>query len=170
MLRLCGADLREVSAVPYRDDNNYVKVSGRIAEELAETEPNGAIWANQFDNVANRQGHFENTGPEIYKQTAGKVDAFICAVGTGGTLAGTGMFLKERNPEIIIGLADPLGAALHSYYTSGELSSWGDSIAGGIPSLKVSDRGALLPIYKMHPLTNLFKFLMKKLCRFALNF
>ncbi len=132
MLRLCGVDLREVSAVPYRDDNNYVKVSGRIAEELAETEPNGVIWANQFDNVANRQGHFENTGPEIYKQTAGKVDAFICSVGTGGTLAGTGMFLKERNPEIIIGLADPLGAALHSYYTSGELSSWGDSITEGI--------------------------------------
>jgi len=132
MLRLCGADLREVPAVPYRDENNYVKVSGRIAKELAGTEPNGAIWANQFDNVANRQGHFDNTGPEIYEQTDGKVDAFICSVGTGGTLAGTGMFLKERNPGIIIGLADPLGAALHSYYTSGELTGWGDSITEGI--------------------------------------
>jgi len=132
MLRLCGADLREVPAVPYRDENNYVKFSGRLAEELAETEENGAIWANQFDNVANRQGHFENTAPEIFEQTAGKVDAFICAVGTGGTLAGTGMGLKERNPDIIIALADPLGAALHSFYTTGEFSSWGDSITEGI--------------------------------------
>jgi len=132
MLRLCGADLREVPAVPYRDENNYVKFSGRLAKELAETEENGAIWANQFDNVANRQGHFENTAPEIFEQTAGKVDAFICAVGTGGTLAGTGMGLKERNPDIIIALADPLGAALHSFYTTGEFSSWGDSITEGI--------------------------------------
>ena len=132
MLRLCGADLREVPAVPYRDENNYVKFSGRLAKELAETEENGAIWANQFDNVANRQGHYENTAPEIFEQTAGKVDAFICAVGTGGTLAGTGMGLKERNPDIIIALADPLGAALHSFYTTGEFSSWGDSITEGI--------------------------------------
>ena len=132
MLRLCGADLREVPAVPYRDENNYVKVSGRLAEEFAKTEENGAIWANQFDNVANRQGHYENTAPEIFEQTAGKVDAFICAVGTGGTLAGTGMGLKERNPDIIIALADPLGAALHSFYTTGEFSSWGDSITEGI--------------------------------------
>ena len=132
MLRLCGADLREVPAVPYRDENNYVKFSGRLAEELAKTEANGAIWANQFDNVANRKGHYENTGPEIFEQTNGKVDAFICAVGTGGTLAGTGMALKERNPEIIISLADPLGAALHSFYTTGELSSRGGSITEGI--------------------------------------
>ena len=132
MLRLCGADLREVPAVPYRDENNYVKFSGRLAEELAKTEANGAIWANQFDNVANRKGHYENTGPEIFEQTNGKVDAFICAVGTGGTLAGTGMALKERNPKIIISLADPLGAALHSFYTTGELSSCGDSITEGI--------------------------------------
>ena len=132
MLRLCGADLREVPAVPYRDKNNYVKFSGRLAEELAKTEANGAIWANQFDNVANRKGHYENTGPEIFEQTNGKVDAFICAVGTGGTLAGTGMALKERNPKIIISLADPLGAALHSFYTTGELSSWGGSITEGI--------------------------------------
>jgi len=132
MLRLCGADLREVPAVPYRDENNYVKYSGRLAEELAKTEVNGAIWANQFDNVANRKGHYENTGPEIFEQTNGKVDAFICAVGTGGTLAGIGMALKERNPKIIISLADPLGAALHSFYTTGELSSWGGSITEGI--------------------------------------
>ena len=132
MLRLCGADLREVPAVPYRDKNNYVKFSGRLAEELAKTEATGVIWANQFDNVANRKGHYENTGPEIFEQTNGKVDAFICAVGTGGTLAGTGLALKERNPEIIISLADPLGSALHSFYTTGELSSWGDSITEGI--------------------------------------
>ncbi|MED5402744.1 MAG: cysteine synthase A [SAR324 cluster bacterium] len=132
MLRLCGVDLREVPAVPYRDENNYVKVSGRLAEEFAKTEENGAIWANQFDNVANRHGHYENTGPEIFEQCDGKVDAFICAVGTGGTLAGTGMALKERNPDIIIALADPLGAALHSFYTTGEFSSWGDSITEGI--------------------------------------
>ncbi len=132
MLRLCGADLREVPAVPYRDPNNYVKYSGRLAEELAKTEASGAIWANQFDNVANRQGHYETTGPEIWEQTNGTVDAFICAVGTGGTLAGTGMFLKERNPEVVIGLADPGGAALYSYYTTGELSAWGDSITEGI--------------------------------------
>ena len=132
MLRLCGADLREVPAVPYRDENNYVKFSGRLAEKLAKTEANGAIWANQFDNLANLKGHYENTGPEIYEQTNGKVDAFICSVGTGGTLAGTGMALKERNPKIIISLADPLGAALHSFYTTGELSSWGGSITEGI--------------------------------------
>ena len=139
MLRLCGADLREVPAVPYRDENNYVKFSGRLAEELAKSEANGAIWANQFDNVANRKGHYENTGPEIFEQTNGKVDAFICSVGTGGTLAGTGMALKERNPKIIISLADPLGAALHSFYTTGELSSWGGSITEGIGQGRITE-------------------------------
>jgi cysteine synthase A len=139
MLRLCGADLREVPAVPYRDENNYVKFSGRLAEKLAKTEANGAIWANQFDNVANRKGHYENTGPEIFEQTNGKVDAFICSVGTGGTLAGTGMALKERNPKIIISLADPLGAALHSFYTTGELSSWGGSITEGIGQGRITE-------------------------------
>ena len=132
MLRLCGADLREVPAVPYKDPNNYVKYSGRLAEELNESDPNGAVWANQFDNVANRQAHIETTGPEIWEQTDGQLDGFICSVGTGGTLAGTGMYLKERNPDIRIGLADPLGAALYSFYTTGELSSWGDSITEGI--------------------------------------
>ncbi|MCH2299954.1 MAG: cysteine synthase A [SAR324 cluster bacterium] len=132
MLRLSGAELKEVPAVPYRDPQNYIKISGRLAEELNQNDPNGAIWANQFDNVANRQAHYETTGPEIWEQTEGKVDAFICAVGTGGTLAGTGAFLMEKNPEIQIGLADPMGAALYSYYTEGELSSWGDSITEGI--------------------------------------
>ena len=132
MLRLCGADVREVPAVPYKDPNNYVKVSGRLAEELAQTEPNGAVWANQFDNVANRQGHFATTGPEIWRQTDGRVDGFICAVGTGGTLAGVGMFLKERDPNVAIGLADPFGAALYSYYTTGELKAEGESITEGI--------------------------------------
>jgi len=132
MLRLSGAELKEVPAVPYRDPQNYIKISGRLAEELNQNDPKGAIWANQFDNVANRQAHYETTGPEIWEQTEGKVDAFICAVGTGGTLAGTGAFLKEKNPKIQIGLADPMGAALYSYYTEGELSSWGDSITEGI--------------------------------------
>ncbi len=132
MLRLCGAKLIEVPAVPYRDPNNYVKYSGRLAEELAAKEPNGAIWANQFDNVANRQGHFETTGPEIWRQTDGKIDGFICAVGTGGTLAGVATYLKSKNPKIQIGLADPMGAALYSYYTSGELKAEGTSITEGI--------------------------------------
>ncbi|WP_422678319.1 cysteine synthase A [Bosea beijingensis] len=132
MLRLAGATLVEVPAAPYANPNNYVKVSGRLAEELAKTEANGAIWANQFDNVANRQGHIDTTGPEIWEQTAGKVDGFICAVGSGGTLAGVGMALKARNPEVMIGLADPMGAALYSYYKAGVLKSEGSSITEGI--------------------------------------
>ena len=132
MLRLAGATLVEVPAVGYVNPNNYVKVSGRLAAELAKTEPNGAIWANQFDNTANRQGHIETTGPEIWAQTEGKVDGFICAVGTGGTLAGTGIALKRFNPKITIGLADPMGAALHAFYTTGELKSEGSSITEGI--------------------------------------
>jgi cysteine synthase A len=132
MLRLCGADLREVPAVPYKDPNNYVKVSGRLADELAKTEPAGAIWANQFDNVANRDGHYRTTGPEIWQQTEGKVDGFCCAVGTGGTLAGVGMALKERKPGVRIALADPMGAALYNYYKHGELKSEGSSITEGI--------------------------------------
>ena len=131
-LRSLGADLVEVPAVPYRNPNNYVKVSGRIAERLAREEPNGAIWANQFDNVANRQAHVETTGPEIWDQTDGQVDGFICAVGTGGTLAGVAAALRERNSEIAIGLADPPGAALFSYYTTGELKAEGGSITEGI--------------------------------------
>ena len=132
LLRYCGADLRLVPAKPYRDPDNYIRYSGRLAEELAKTHPGGAIWANQFDNVANRQGHIDTTGPEIWNQTDGKVDGFICAVGSGGTLAGVALALRERNPDIKIGLADPLGAALYSYYTTGELKSHGDSITEGI--------------------------------------
>ncbi|HEX9904288.1 MAG TPA: cysteine synthase A [Propylenella sp.] len=131
-LRLGGAQLIEVPAVPYRNPNNYVKISGRLAAELAKSEPGGAIWANQFDNVANRQAHFESTGPEIWSDTGGKVDAFVSAVGTGGTLAGVGMFLKERNPAIKIGLADVPGAALYNYYAHGELKAEGSSITEGI--------------------------------------
>ncbi|MDB5599384.1 MAG: Pyridoxal-5-phosphate-dependent protein beta subunit [Xanthobacteraceae bacterium] len=132
MLRLCGAELVEVPAVPYSNPNNYVKLSGRLAAQLAKTEPNGAIWANQFDNVANRQGHIETTGPEIWQQTDGELDGFVCAVGTGGTLAGIAMALKDRNKDIRIALADPMGAALYSYYTTGELKSEGSSITEGI--------------------------------------
>jgi cysteine synthase A len=132
MLRLCGAELIEVPAVPYANPNNYVKVSGRIAERLAQSEPNGAIWANQFDNVANRDGHIVTTGPEIWAQTERRLDGFICAVGTGGTLAGVGIALKERNPKVMIGLADPMGAALYSHYTRGELKAEGSSITEGI--------------------------------------
>ena len=131
-LRLCGAELIEVPPVGYANPNNYVKVSGRLAAQLAKTENNGAIWANQFDNVANRQGHIETTGPEIWRQTDGKVDGFVCAVGTGGTLAGVAMALKARNKDIRIGLADPMGAALYSYYTTGTLKSEGSSITEGI--------------------------------------
>jgi cysteine synthase len=131
-LRLCGAELVEVPAVPYSNPNNYVKLSGRLAEQLATTEPNGAIWANQFDNVANRQGHVETTGPEIWRQTSGQVDGFVCAVGTGGTLAGVAIALKSFKSATRIALADPMGAALYSYYTTGELKSQGSSITEGI--------------------------------------
>ena len=132
MLRLAGADLRLVPAAPYANPMNYVRYSGRLAEEIAAEEPNGAIWANQFDNVANRQSHFETTGPEIWADTAGKVDGFVSAVGSGGTLAGTAMYLKQQNPNVKIALADPPGAALYSYYTTGELKSSGGSITEGI--------------------------------------
>ncbi len=132
MLRLCGADLREVPAKPYKDPGNYVHVSQRLAEELAEKLPEGAIWANQFDNVANREGHRRTTGREIWDQTGGRVDGFICSAGTGGTVAGVGMALKERSPKVVIGLADPMGAALYHYYAHGELKAEGTSISEGI--------------------------------------
>jgi cysteine synthase A len=131
-IRLFGADLVEVDAVPYSNPDNYVRYSGRLAEELAATDPNGAIWANQFDNVANRQAHAETTGPEIWRQTEGKVDGFICAVGSGGTLAGVAQALRAKRADVKIGLADPYGAALYSYYTTGELKSEGGSISEGI--------------------------------------
>jgi cysteine synthase A len=130
MLRLAGAELVQVPAAPYRNPNNYVRYSGRLAEALARTEPNGAVWANQFDNVANRLAHIETTGPEIWEQTQGRVDGFICAVGSGGTLAGVGMALQPKGVKI--GLADPEGAALHAFYTTGKLESPGTSITEGI--------------------------------------
>ena len=146
VLRQMGAELIEVPAVPYSNPNNYVKLSGRLAEKLAATEKNGAIWANQFDNVANRQGHIDTTAPEIWAQTEGKVDGFICAVGTGGTLAGTGIGLKRLNTAIQIGLADPMGAALYSYYTSGVLKSEGSSITEGIGQGRITQNLVDAPI------------------------
>src|SRR5215471_16180454 len=137
-LRLCGAELVEVPAVPYANPNNYVRLSGRLAAQLAKTEPNGAIWANQFDNVANRDGHIVTTGPEIWQQTDGKVDGFTCAVGTGGTLAGVAIALKERKPGVKIALADPMGASLYSYYTKGVLKAEGSSITEGIGQSRVT--------------------------------
>lgn len=131
-LRLIGAELRLVPAVPYANPNNYVKLSGRLAEAIAKSDPRGAVWANQFDNVANRQAHIETTAPEIFRQTGGKVDGFVCAVGSGGTLAGMAMGLRALKPSVKIALADPHGAALHSYFTTGQLKSEGSSITEGI--------------------------------------
>ena len=138
ILRLYGVDLRLVPAVPYSDPGNYVHVSERVAAELAETEPNGAIWANQWDNLANCRGHYETTGPEIWCQTGGKVDAFICAIGTGGTLAGVGKALKERNKDVVIGLADPMGAAMYNHFKHGKLKAEGSSITEGIGQGRVT--------------------------------
>lgn len=136
MLRLAGAELIEVPAAPYRNPNNFVRYSGRLAAELAKTEPNGAIWANQFDNVANRRAHVETTGPEIWEQTSGKVDGFVCAVGSGGTLAGVAEALQPKGVKI--GLADPDGAGLHSFYTTGEIAMEGGSIAEGIGQVRIT--------------------------------
>ncbi|MGL4324280.1 MAG: cysteine synthase A [Beijerinckiaceae bacterium] len=131
-LQLLGAELIQVPAAPYVNPNNYIKVAARMAERLAKEHPHGAIFANQFDNIANRQAHIETTGPEIWRQTDGKIDGFICAAGSGGTLAGVGMALKQLNPNITIGLADPPGAALYSFYTDGVLKSEGSSMTEGI--------------------------------------
>ena len=131
-LRLCGADLRLVKAVPYADPANYVRYSETLSKELAATEPNGVIWANQFDNVANREGHRATTGPEIFEQTFGRVDAFTCSVGSGGTLGGVSLALKEHNPKIRIVLADPMGSGLYNHYANGQLKAEGGSITEGI--------------------------------------
>ena len=136
MLRLAGAELIQVPAAPYRNPNNFVRYSGRLAAELAKTEPNGAIWANQFDNIANRRAHVETTGPEIWEQTDGKVDGFVCAVGSGGTLAGVAEALQPKGVKI--GLADPDGAGLHSFYTTGEIAMEGGSIAEGIGQVRIT--------------------------------
>jgi cysteine synthase A len=146
MLRLIGAELREVPAVPYKNPENYVHVSERLAKELAAREPNGAFWANQWDNLANRQGHYRTTGPEIWQQTDGKVDGFICAIGTGGTLSGVALALKERNAKIRIGLADPMGAALYHYFKHGELKAEGNSITEGIGQGRITKNVEGAPI------------------------
>lgn len=147
-IRLLGAELIEVDAVPYANPNNYVRYSGRLAEELAANEPNGAIWANQFDNQANRRAHYNTTGQEIWQQTVGKLDGFVCAVGSGGTLGGISLALKEKNPKVTIGLADPGGAALYSYYTSGELKAEGTSITEGIGQGRITDNLKDVPVDK----------------------
>ena len=146
LLRLCGARLVEVPAVPYRDPQNYVHVSERLAGELAAQEPNGVLWANQWDNLANRRAHFESTGPEIWQQTDGGVDAFICAIGTGGTLSGIALYLKEQRKEIVIGLADPMGAAMYHWFKHGELRSEGESITEGIGQGRVTANVAGTPV------------------------
>jgi cysteine synthase A len=163
-IRLYGAELVEVDAVPYANEMNYVKYSGRLAQELDAKEPNGAVWANQFDNVANRQAHVDATGPEIWRQTDGKVDAFICAVGSGGTLAGVAEALRAEKPDVVIGLADPYGAALYNWYVHGELKAEGNSISEGIgqgritanleglavdKAYRVSDEAMLLALYDL---------------------
>ncbi len=137
-LRLCGAELIEVPAVPYANPNNYVKLSGRLAAQLAKSEPNGAIWANQFDNVANRQAHVETTAPEIWAQTGGKIDGFVASIGSGGTIAGVSLGLKAKNPKVKIVLADPMGSALYSYYKTGTLKAEGSSITEGIGQGRVT--------------------------------
>ncbi|HEV3042308.1 MAG TPA: cysteine synthase A [Roseiarcus sp.] len=146
MLRLVGAELVEVPAAPYSNPNNYVRYSGRLAEALAKTEAMGAVWANQFDNVANRRGHYETTGPEIYSDTDGKIDGFVCSVGSGGTLGGVALALKERNRAIKIALADPMGAALYEFYVHGVLKSEGSSITEGIGQSRITANLAGAPI------------------------
>jgi cysteine synthase A len=154
MLRLCGADLRLIPAVPYSNPGNYARYSGRLAEELAAKEPNGAFWANQFDNVANRDGHYRTTGPEIWEQTNGKVDGFTCAVGSGGTLGGVARALKERNPGVKIALSDPMGAALYNWFTRGELTTEGDSITEGIGQVRVTKNLEGTPIDMAYQITD----------------
>ena len=154
MLRLAGADLREVPAVPYADPGNYVHVSERIAKEMAETHPHGAIWANQFDNTANRDAHYLGTGPEIWAQLDGNIDGFTCSVGTGGTLAGVGMALKERKKDIRIAISDPLGSALYGYYANGELKAEGESITEGIGQGRITANLEDAPIEEAYQITD----------------
>jgi cysteine synthase A len=146
MLRLCGAELIEVPAVPYKDQGNYVHVSRRLAGERAATEPNGVIWANQFDNVANRQGHYETTGPEIWRQTDGKLDGFVCSVGTGGTLGGVALYCREQHAGVRIALADPMGAALYHYFAHVEVKAEGTSITEGIGQGRITRNLEDVPI------------------------
>jgi len=165
MLRICGADLRLVPAVPYKDPNNYVRYSEKLAKDLAKENSNGVIWANQFDNTANLEGHYNSTGPEIWQQTKGNIDGFICSVGSGGTIAGISKFLKEQKSDVTIGLSDPLGSALYNFYQNGELKAEGNSISEGIgqgritenlncakidKAYQVSDEEALPIIFDLH--------------------
>ena len=165
MLRICGADLRLVPAVPYKDPNNYVRYSEKLAKDLAKENSNGVIWANQFDNTANLEGHYNSTGPEIWQQTKGNIDGFICSVGSGGTIAGISKFLKEQKSDVTIGLSDPLGSALYNFYQNGELKAEGNSISEGIgqgritenlncakidKAYQVSDEEALPLIFDLH--------------------
>ena len=154
MLRLCGADLRLVPAVPYKDEGNYVKVSGRLAAELNETVEGGAIWANQFDNVANKRAHIETTGPEIWNDLDGKIDGFVCAMGTGGTIAGISDYLKGQNPKIVTALSDPGGSALHNYIMHGELKAEGTSITEGIGNGRVTKNLEGAPIDRSYKITD----------------
>ena len=139
MLRICGADLRLVPAVPYKDPNNYVRYSEKLAKDLAKENSNGVIWANQFDNTANLEGHYNSTGPEIWQQTKGNIDGFICSVGSGGTIAGISKFLKEQKSDVTIGLSDPLGSALYNFYQNGELKAEGNSISEGIGQGRITE-------------------------------
>lgn len=153
MLRLCGVELREVPAVPFKDPNNYVRVSERLAQELAESEPNGVLYANQWDNISNRNAHVRSTGPEIWDQTDGTVDGFTCAIGTGGTIAGTSEFLKSKNKNIRTAVADPMGSAMYEYFKNGELKSDGNSITEGIGQGRITGNidGAMIDdAYQIH--------------------
>lgn len=153
MLRLCGVELREVPAVPFKDPNNYVRVSERLAQELTESEPNGVLYANQWDNVSNRNAHVRSTGPEIWDQTDGTVDGFTCAIGTGGTIAGTSEFLKSKNKDIRTAVADPMGSAMYEYFKNGELKSDGGSITEGIGQGRITGNidGAMIDdAYQIH--------------------
>ena len=165
MLRICGADLRLVPAVPYKDPNNYVRYSEKLAKDLSKDNSNGVIWANQFDNTANLEGHYNSTGPEIWQQTKGNIDGFICSVGSGGTIAGISKFLKEQKSDVTIGISDPLGSALYNFYQNGELKAEGNSISEGIgqgritenlncakidKAYQVSDEEALPLIFDLH--------------------
>jgi cysteine synthase A len=154
MLRLCGADLRLVPALPYANPGNYVRYSEVLAKEIAAQEPNGAIWANQFDNVANRDGHYRTTGPEIWSQTDGKVDGFTCSVGSGGTLAGVAMALKERNAGVKIAITDPMGSALYNFYAKGELKAEGNSVTEGIGQGRITKNLEGAPIDLAYQVTD----------------
>jgi cysteine synthase A len=154
MLRLCGADLRLVPAVPYANPGNYVRYSETLANEIAAKEPNGAIWANQFDNVANRDGHYRTTGAEIWDQTSGKVDGFTCSVGSGGTLGGVALALKERNKNVRIALSDPMGSVLYNWKTKGELKAEGNSITEGIGQGRVTKNLEGVPLDTAYQITD----------------